>query len=156
MTIGGPQIPDSPPKKPPTTPTADLHRAPGDAAGNRSRQPASWLAPKAETVTPSSPNRNRSGSATTSCAASAIITTSTRFSSQNRRSDSIAGPIPWRSACDEVRDQHRHDQQRHRHLIGHERPGEAQPDQRQREADHPLGEAAGRQRGGRADRAATP
>ena len=49
----------------------------------------------------------------------------------------------------QVRDKHWHDQYRHRHVIGHERPCDAQRDQRQRKADYPLGKAASRHRHGR-------
>ena len=49
-------------------------------------------------ATPSIANSTRSGSATTSCADSAIVTTRTRFSRQNRRRLPQAGPIPLRSA----------------------------------------------------------
>ena len=44
------------------------------------------------------PKSSRSGSTTTSCAASAMPVTSTRFSHQNRRRLAQAGPMPLRSA----------------------------------------------------------
>ena len=97
MTSGGPQIPESPPKNPPTsaTPVSTARPVP---RSKRGRQPASWLAPKQRTAAPRMPKSSRSGSATTSCAESAIIATSTRFSRQNRRRLPSAGPIPCRSA----------------------------------------------------------
>ena len=145
MTSGGPQIPESPPKKPPTTatPVSTRRRCRG---GKRGRQPASWLAPKATTATPErSPNSTRSGSATHQ-----LRRERDHHHQHQVHPPEVAHALPGRpdavaQRLEEVRDQHRHDQQRHRHLVGHERARDAQRDQRQREADHALGEAARRE-----------
>ena len=125
MTSGGPQIPESPPKNPATSATPVSTRARWRRS-KRGRQPASWLAPKSVTAAPRMPKSTRSGSATTSCAESAIIATSTRFSRQNRPRLAERRPDALPERLEQVRHQHRHDQHRHRHLVGQERPREAQ------------------------------
>ena len=97
MTKGGPQIPESPPKNPATSATPVSTRARWRRS-NRGRQPASWLAPKSVTAAPRMPKSTRSGSATTSCAESAIIATRMRFNRQNRPRLASAGPMPCLSA----------------------------------------------------------
>ena len=127
ITIGGPQIPDSPPKKPPTSADAGLDPAAGAASGTAAAsRRAGWR--RRPTPSPRGCAKSaRSGSATTSCADSAIITTSTRFSHQNRAQAPERRPDAVAQRLEQVRDQHRHDQERHRHVVGHERAGDAEP-----------------------------
>ena len=125
MIIGGPQIPEMPPKKPATSATAALDPTLVPAR-NRSRQPASWLIPKPVIETPRRAKSSRSGSATTSCADSAIATTSTRFSQRNSTQAAPGRAETVAQRLEQVRHQHRHDQERHRHLERQERPHRAQ------------------------------